>query len=103
MVLNTVQKKTAEFMDITKPTDEVVENFIKFSTEDKGVYLEMVKFLMCLDRGSKRFSNITQIHLKAMENETYRKFRQNFIDDSKGEFFGQDAGFGRINDETIFE
>ena len=85
MVLNTIQKKTAEFMDITEPTDEVVENFIKFSTEDENVYLQMIKFLMCLSRASKRFENITKIHLKAMDNETYRNFRKKFIDDSKGE------------------
>lgn len=101
-----IKKQSLEFMDSNRPPEEDVDKFLKLVLRGAEVFAVTSGFTYHFERPSKRFQNITEIHMKAYAKSTeyqkiYKELSDNFANYPINET--EEEASAIYNDKTEFD
>ncbi len=101
-----IKKQSLEFMDSERPPEEDVDKFLELVLRGVEVFAVTSGFTYHFERPSKRFQNLTEIHIKAFAKSTeyqkiYKELSDNFSNYPINET--EEEASAIYNDETEFD
>lgn len=101
-----IKKQVLEFMDSEQPLKENVDKFLKLVLRGVEIFAICSGFSYHFERSSKRFKNLTEIHIKAYtDSKEYQKIYKELTDNFSNYTINETKEEASItyNDETEFD